>query len=801
MIRSAFQRLTQILVEPSREYDVATLHKSRLLSAFLLVMVGIFILVDVVSVLTVPNYVVPWVGYGFLFTAYLLNRLPYYKISAALVMLMFPVVVFGTLLSGASVSPSETLGYLVLGLIVGSILLPQYGVIVLAVINILGVISLPYIAPRVFPHMSSLVSPLAILAIGSALLVISMRHRDHVERDRQALLRLSEERYRMLFEEAPDGILIIDRDNLIRMANAVVYQMTGYLPEEILGHSPNEFIAPEDIARRPPRPLSEMQAPGPTRRERILVRKDQSRLNVVISSSYMPDGYFQFIIQDVTERRQMENALRVSEEKFAKSFQSSPDSITISLTDTGKFIDVNDGFCEMSGYSRAEALGHSAEELGIWGNVAHRKIMVEILQQQGRVRDFETLLKRKSGEILNCLLSVEIVEVGAQKCMVVITRDITARKRIEEDLRLSEERYRLVSSVISDYTFFTNLGADGKLQLSWTAGAFERITGFTTEEFTERGSWSSTVYPEDLEQDARDMAILRSNQKVVSEIRVVRKDGEIRWVRSYAHPIWDSEKNQLIGIYGAVQDIHEQKQIEQEREKLIKELEAKNAELEQFTYTVSHDLKAPIITIKGFLGFLAEDALAGNTRRLEGDIRRISEAADKMHGLLNDLLELSRIGRLMNDPEAIDVHDLVVESEKTLQGRLQNRDIKINVPAQPARVHGDRQRLLEVMQNLLDNAAKFMGDQRHPLIEIGQSDALNNGFVTLFVRDNGVGIAPQFHERIFGLFNRLDPTIEGTGVGLALVKRIVEFHGGKIWVESEVGQGATFFFTLPKAEN
>jgi len=132
---------------------------------------------------------------------------------------------------------------------------------------------------------------------------------------------------------------------------------------------------------------------------------------------------------------------------------------------------------------------------------------------------------------------------------------------------------------------------------------------------------------------------------------------------------------------------------------------------------------------------------------------------------------------------------------------LQNRDIKINVPAQPARVHGDRQRLLEVMQNLLDNAAKFMGDQRHPLIEIGQSDALNNGFVTLFVRDNGVGIAPQFHERIFGLFNRLDPTIEGTGVGLALVKRIVEFHGGKIWVESEVGQGATFFFTLPKAEN
>jgi len=169
--------------------------------------------------------------------------------------------------------------------------------------------------------------------------------------------------------------------------------------------------------------------------------------------------------------------------------------------------------------------------------------------------------------------------------------------------------------------------------------------------------------------------------------------------------------------------------------------------------------------------------------------------------LLNDLLELSRIGRLMNDPEPIGVHELVVESEKILQGRLQNHNIQISILGGPSLVYGDRQRLLEVMQNLMDNAAKFMGEQRHPLIEIGQSDRSNNGFVTLFVRDNGIGIASQFHERIFGLFNRLDPTIEGTGVGLALVKRIIEFHGGKIWVESAVGQGAAFFFTLPKAEN
>jgi two-component system, LuxR family, sensor kinase FixL len=115
-------------------------------------------------------------------------------------------------------------------------------------------------------------------------------------------------------------------------------------------------------------------------------------------------------------------------------------------------------------------------------------------------------------------------------------------------------------------------------------------------------------------------------------------------------------------------------------------------------------------------------------------------------------------------------------------------------------VTGDRQRLFEVFQNLADNAAKFMGSQPEPQIEIGQAGAAFNGFVTLYVRDNGIGIAPQFHERIFGLFNRLDPGVEGTGVGLALVKRIVEFHGGQIWIESELGQGATFFFTLPHSK-
>ncbi len=337
----------------------------------------------------------------------------------------------------------------------------------------------------------------------------------------------------------------------------------------------------------------------------------------------------------------------------------------------------------------------------------------------------------------------------------------------------------------------------GDIVLNWVAGAFEQISGYTVEEFNARGGWLATVYPDDLEKDARDMEQLRNNVNVVSELRTIRKDGTIHWVRNYAHPVWDAQRNELIGIYGAVQDITEQKRIEQEREDLIHELEAKNAELEQFTYTISHDLKAPIITIKGFLGFLSRDARSGNVERLERDILRISEATDKMHKLLNDLLELSRIGRMMNQPIEIDFGELVVAARDILQGRFEERGVELIVAETFPRVYGDRQRVLEILQNLLDNAAKFMGEQQQPRIEVGQARSTRDGFATFHVRDNGIGVAPQYHDKIFGLFDRLSPEVEGTGMGLALVLRIVEFHVGKVWVESEAGEGAAFYFTLP----
>ena len=239
------------------------------------------------------------------------------------------------------------------------------------------------------------------------------------------------------------------------------------------------------------------------------------------------------------------------------------------------------------------------------------------------------------------------------------------------------------------------------------------------------------------------------------------------------------------------------KYADRERKRLISELEAKNAEMERFTYTVSHDLKAPLITIRGFLGFLEKDTAAGEIERAKRDIEQIDSAAAKMQRLLGELLKLSQIGRVVDLPQEVSLVGLAHEVVDMLAGRIAERGAKVEIAPDLPAVHGDRARLFEVLQNLICNAVEFMGAQPDPRVEIG---ARRDGEETVFyVRDNGLGIDSRHHEKIFGLFNRLDPESDGTGIGLALAKRIVEVHGGRIWVESEGrGRGSTFCFSIPQ---
>lgn len=371
-------------------------------------------------------------------------------------------------------------------------------------------------------------------------------------------------------------------------------------------------------------------------------------------------------------------------------------------------------------------------------------------------------------------------------------RDLVEQERLET-IRGSEARLRTLINTIPDLVWLKNL--DG-VYLSCNS-KFERFFGAKEADIVGKTDYDFTDKElADLFRE-NDKAAMAANKPMIYEEQVTyAEDGHKELLETIKTPMYDS-RGRIIGILGIARDITERKNAEQEREILISELEARNTELTQFTYTVSHDLKSPLVTINGFLGYLEQDAKSGNLERLKKDTQRIKEAVNKMHALLTELLELSRIGHMINTPINIPFETLVKDAMDMVHGQLEKHNVSVQIQPNLSNVHGDRQRLTEVLQNLIDNAAKYMGDQTDPQIEIGQSGE-DDGKPVFFVKDNGMGISSEYHERIFGIFNKLDARSEGTGIGLALVKSIIEVHGGRVWVESGFRKGSTFYFTLPR---
>jgi PAS domain S-box-containing protein len=348
-----------------------------------------------------------------------------------------------------------------------------------------------------------------------------------------------------------------------------------------------------------------------------------------------------------------------------------------------------------------------------------------------------------------------------------------------------------ITSRVPGVIYQFRLHPDGTSCLPFASDKVQEVFRVTPEEVLEDASKIfANIHPDDLagvnrwiQKSAQDMV------RLPFEFRVKFDDGTERWLLSDSQPELESDGSVL--WHGFITDITDRKKIEAI-------LEKKSAEIEQFIYTVSHDLRTPLVTVKTFLGFLESDMITGNQNQISQDVQFINAAADKMKLLLDELLELSRIGYVEIGPIAVSFINVISEVQEVLAGVIKESSAIILQPDTDQVLVGDRLRLCQIWQNLIENAIKYRQDDRVPVIELGVKQM--NGETVFFVKDNGIGVDPQYHHKIFGIFEQLNQQSSGAGMGLALVRRITEKYDGRIWVESEgVGKGSCFFFTLPNA--
>lgn len=477
--------------------------------------------------------------------------------------------------------------------------------------------------------------------------------------------------------------------------------------------------------------------------------------------------------------------LRESEEKYRGIFDESVAAIYVFDTQK-RFIDSNQAGQDLLGYTREELLSMSIPDVDAEPGVvlpAHAELL-----SGGRLIDYEHQLRRKDGSIItvlnnsHALTGPEGSVIGMQSTLF----DITARKQAEVALQESRNLLKLVLDTVPQSVFWKDyesryLGCNRTFARAAGLDDPARIVGKTDFDLP----WprhEADAYRAD------DRAVMDSGQarRHITE-PLEQADGVRLWIDTSKVPLMDGA-GRPFGVLGVYEDITERKQMEED-------LQSRNDELARFVYTVSHDLKSPLVTIQTFLGYLGKDLANNDGERVQADLGYIDRAAAKMHDLLEGLLELSRVGRKMNPPEDLPFVALVHAALDAVAGQIAERRVEVCLDEAPVLLHGDRLRLTEIFQNLLDNAVKFMGDQPEPRIEIGVDTA--GGELVFYVRDNGLGIDPRHQGKLFSLFEKLHPGTPGTGMGLALIKRIIEVHGGRIWAESTgPGHGTTFRFTL-----
>jgi PAS domain S-box-containing protein len=496
------------------------------------------------------------------------------------------------------------------------------------------------------------------------------------------------------------------------------------------------------------------------------------------------------LVKEVTERKRAEAELTEQAERSSLLFEHAPDAVYLSDL-RGTFLDGNRAAEELLGYRREELIGQSFLKLDLlpWSEVPKAaELLVRNTFGEATGPD-ELKLLRKDGTVVVVEICTHVVTIGGRKVVLGSARDITERRRTEAALRESEERFRGIFDAAWDGMVLSEVETGRFVTAN---GAFCDMLDYGRQQVV--GLSMPDIHPSDSLARIKESFDVMAAGKIslAPDIPVKRRDGSVFYADVSAASISLGRKSYLISVF---RDITERKQAEEVL--LIKEREIKrsNADLEQFAYVASHDLQEPLRMVSSYTQLLARRYEGKLDKEADEFIRFAVDGASRMQLLINDLLQYSRVGRRGKEPQPSDSGAVLERALQNLKLTIEDNEGSVTYDLLPVVMADDRQ-LEQLFQNLVGNAIKYHGTEP-PRVHI--SAECSDGWWTFAVKDNGIGIEPQYHERIFQVFQRLHTRKEysGTGIGLAVCARIVERHGGRIWVESEPGKGSTFMFTLP----
>jgi PAS domain S-box-containing protein len=636
--------------------------------------------------------------------------------------------------------------------------------------------------------------------------------RDITERKQvEAALKLSEERFRIAAETSNDVVYEWDLKQEVKWFGKI---------DEMLGYAPGEFprtldglgasVHPEDWVRVMAAVQAHLEGRAPYAEDyRVLMKDGTFRWwSARGAVARTPDGKpvrWVGTVTDITERKLTEEALSNAELKFRTIFDKASDGMLLAENGSSTFYIANNKICEMLRYTQKELL-----KIGL-SDIHLKKDLPFVIKQFDRLMKNEISLAadipivRKDGSIFYADINASPVNLGGKDYLIGVFRDITERKQLEVAQRNSEEQFRTLANSIPQLAWIAH--ADGFIY--WYNRRWYEYTG-TKPEQMEGWGWQivhdPAVLPKVMENWTGSIA---SGQSFEMSFPLRGADGRFRTFLTRVEPLKNSE-GRVVQWFGTNTDVETLTQAEEKLRLLNNELdqrvtertsnlEAANKELEAFTYSVSHDLRAPLRHVSGYVELLTNRFQSTLAEKGLHYLDSISDSVHQMGLLIDNLLQFSRTGRAEMRRSDSDMNEIVKDVVESLSKDNPDRTIEWTAGKLPS-VFCDTAMLRLVWVNLLSNAVKFTRTREKALIEIGATVEAKE--VIFFVRDNGVGFDMQYAQKLFGVFQRMHPTeeFEGTGIGLANVQRIIMRHGGRTWAEAELDKGATFYFSFPTYE-